>query len=121
MKEPTDPAPVYVAKVDGVPYESLDAAIAAAEDGAIIQLLSSCSAGPQGINKSITIQGPANTTDIVVDFSNCNGINITGCTLTFKDCTVQMTGIQSGYTIQVSNGGLTLDHALVSMKSPCLF
>lgn len=118
LKEPTDPAPVYVAEVDGVSYESLDAAIEAAEDGAIIQLLSSCSAGPQGINKSITIQGPANTTDIVVDFSNCNGINITGCTLTFKDCTVQMTGIQSGYTIQVSNGGLTLDHALVSMKSP---
>ena len=114
--------PRYVAEVGGTQYETLDEAIAAAEDGATITLLADCETAGLELRKSLTIAGSEGET-FTVTF-NDKGIALWGKALTFKNCAVRMTGIGSTpYTAEWNwmaicaskDASLTLENATMTM------
>ena len=110
------------AKIDGTEYETLDAAIAAAKDGATIEVLANCETAGLNLSKDLKIQGTAENKPTIT-FTD-KGIALWGKALTFKDCNVEMKGIGSTpYTAEwswmtVSAGkgaSLSLDGATMTM------
>lgn len=82
----------FVAAIGETKYETLDAAVAAAEDGATINLLANCETNGLNLFKNLTIDGGENKYSVV--FKEL-GIALWGKTLTFNNCVVEMTGIGS--------------------------
>ena len=82
----------FVAAIGETKYETLDAAVAAAEDGATINLLANCETNGLNLSKDLTING--GETRYSVAFKE-HGIALWGKTLTFQNCVVNMTGIGS--------------------------
>ena len=114
--------PRYVAEVGVTQYETLDEAIAAAEDGATITLLADCETAGLNLSKDLTIAGSTEE-KFTVTF-NDKGIALWGKALTFKNCTVSMTGIGSTpYTAEWNwvticaskNSSLKLENATMTM------
>ena len=115
-----------VAKFDGNEYETLDEAIAiaAAKDGATIEVLANCETAGLNLSKDLKIQGAADLeSKPTITFTN-KGIALQGKALTFKDCNVKMTGIGSTpytpdwswMTISASkDASLTLDNTTMMM------
>ena len=92
LEELKTPAPVYVAKVDGVSYESLDAAIAAANNGGdkTIVVLNDCS-----LAGTVELRAPMNIT--------CDSDNPVTITLTGSDAYGFRIGKGSGGNYSFSN------------------
>ena len=112
----------YVAQIGEDKYETLDAAIAAAKDGATITLLADCETAGLNLSKDLTIAGSTEET-FTVTF-NDKGIALWGKALTFKNCAVSMTGIGSTpYTAEWNwmaicaskDASLTLENATMTM------
>ena len=91
--ETTPDTPQYVAEVGGTQYETLDEAIADAADGDTITLMANCETAGLNLDKNLTIAGSTEET-FTVTFSD-KGIALWGKALTFKNCAVSMTGIDS--------------------------
>ena len=115
-----------VAKFDGNEYETLDEAIAiaAAKDGATIEVLANCETAGLNLSKDLKIQGAEGLKPKPTITFTGKGIALQGKALTFKDCNVKMTGIGSTpytpdwswMTISASkDASLTLDGATMTM------
>ena len=72
----------FVAAIGETKYETLDAAVAAAEDGATINLLANCETNGLNLFKNLTIDGGENKYSVV--FKEL-GIALWGKTLTFNN------------------------------------
>ena len=81
-----------VAKIDTDGYDSLDAAVAAANDGDTIQVLKDCTTEGLNLSKNLTFDG--GETKPTITFTD-KGIALWGKSLTFKNCKVMMNGIGS--------------------------
>ncbi|MGN1334192.1 MAG: LPXTG cell wall anchor domain-containing protein [Anaerovoracaceae bacterium] len=79
-----------VAKIGENTYSTLDEAVTAAEDGATITLLKDCSTEGLNLSKNIKIDGAGHK----ISFTKY-GIALWGKSLTFENCTIEMTGIGS--------------------------
>ena len=110
-----------VAEVGDVTYTSLDDAVEAAKDGAIIDVLADCTTAGLELRKDLTIQGTAENKPTIT-FTD-KGIALWGKALTFKDCNVVMNGIGSTpysewswMTVSAGKGALlSLDGATMTM------
>ena len=78
-----------MAKIGDTEFPSLDEAVAAADDGAVIELLTDCETEGLNLSKNLTIKG-----GYTVTFTKY-GIALWGKSLTFDGCTVLMNGIGS--------------------------
>ncbi|MDO5785125.1 MAG: S-layer homology domain-containing protein [Eubacteriales bacterium] len=113
-----------VAKIGDTEYETLDAAVAAAADGATIELLNNATTEGLNLSKNLTIQAAEGvTTKPTINFTK-HGIALWGKALTFKDVNVTMTGIGSTpYTAEWNwmticaskNASLSLDNTTMTM------
>ena len=115
----TTEEPVPVAKIGDTEFPSLDEAVAAADDGAVIELLADCETEGLNLSKNLTIKG-----GYTVTFTKY-GIALWGKSLTFDGCTVLMNGIGStpytaewswmticaskGASLNLNNAAMTLD------------
>ena len=121
--EPTESekpeVPKYAAKIGEKQYETLDKAIAAAEDGAIIEVLADCTTAGLELRKDLTIQGAESLESKPTITFTDKGIALWG-KLIFKDCKVVMNGTGSTpYTVEwkwqticvSTDASLTLDRA----------
>ncbi len=113
-----EPERENVAQIGEMQYETLDKAIAAAEDGDTIELLADCTTEGLNLSKNLTISGA-----YTVTFTKY-GIALWGNSLTFKDCTVIMNDVGSTpYTAEWNwmticasrNASLTLDNVTMTM------
>lgn len=84
-----------VAKVGDVTYTSLDAAVKAAKDTEVIDVLADCTTAGLNLSKNLTIQGAEGLKSKPTIKFTKNGIALWGKSLTFKDCNVEMKGIGS--------------------------
>ena len=115
-----------VAKIGDTEYATLDEAIAAAGDGAIIELLGDATTSGMNLSKDLTIQAAEGlSVEPTITFTQY-GIALWGKSLTFKDCKVVMNGIGSTpYTAEWSwmticasvNASLTLDNVDMTMDA----
>ena len=109
---------IYVAEVNGTKCRDLDTAVDAANSGDTIYLLANCETAGLNLSKNLTIDGGKGK--FTVKFTN-NGINLSGAALTFKNCTVEMTGIgttpiQNWMAICVgANASLVLENTTMTM------
>ena len=106
-------------------YATLDEAIAAAADGATIELLADATTSGMNLSKNLTIEKAEElTTEPTITFTH-QGIALWGISLTFKDCNVVMNGIGSTpygewswMTICAStNASLTLNNVDMTMDA----
>lgn len=113
-----------VAKVGDVTYTSLDAAVEAAKDTEVIDVLADCTTAGLNLSKNLTIQGAEGLESKPTITFNKEGIALWGKALTFKNCNVVMNGIGSTpYTAEWNwqticaskNASLTLDGATMAM------
>lgn len=81
--------------VDGESYDTLDAAITAAEDGATIELLADATTDGMNLNKALVIQAAGDLAQKPTITFEEYGIALWGKALTFKNCDVVMEGIGS--------------------------
>ena len=110
-----------VAKVGEDTYQSLDAAIEKAGDGATVTVLTDCTTAGINLSKNLTLEG-AKGTKPMITFDR-KGIALNNKTLTFKNCNIRMTGIGatpysewSWMTICASKGAsLTLNNTTMTM------
>ncbi|MGN0658385.1 MAG: hypothetical protein ACI4LA_02140, partial [Emergencia sp.] len=72
-----------VAKIGNTVYDTLDEAVAAAEDGSVIELLRDCTTEGMNLSKNLTVQAAEGVEDPVVKFTKY-GIALWGKSLTFK-------------------------------------
>ncbi len=114
-----------VARIGDATYETLDKAIAAAADGATIELLADATTSGMNLSKNLTIEKAEElTTEPTITFTH-QGIALWGISLTFKDCNVVMNGIGSTpygewswMTICAStNASLTLNNVDMTMDA----
>ena len=84
-----------VAKVEDVTYTSLDAAVKAAKDTEVIDVLADCTTAGLNLSKNLTIQGAEGLKSKPTITFTKKGIALCGKSLTFKDCNVEMKGIGS--------------------------
>ena len=84
-----------VAKVGDVTYTSLDAAVKAAKDTEVIDVLADCTTAGLNLSKNLTIQGAEGLKSKPTITFTKKGIALWGKSLTFKDCNVEMKGIGS--------------------------
>ena len=105
-------------------YETLDAAIAEAGNGATIEVLADCTTAGLNLSKDLTIQGAGSLESKPTITFTEKGIALWGKALTFQDCNVVMTGIGSTphdtewgrMTISASkDASLTLDNTTMMM------
>ena len=105
----------------GIEYETLDKAIAAAEDGQTVELLADCETAGIELRKNLIIDG--GESGYAVSFKD-KGIALWGKALTFNNCRVVMTGIGSTpYTGEwnwqaicaSANASLTLNNTTMTM------
>lgn len=113
-----------VAQIGEKTYTSLDAAVEAATDGAIIDVLADCTTAGLNLSKDLTIQGAEGLEPKPTIKFTKNGIALWGKSLTFKNCNVEMKGIGSTpYTAEWNwqticasrDASLTLDGATMTM------
>ena len=114
----------YVAQIGDTKYDTLDKAIAAAENGATITLLANCETAGLNLDKNLTIAGSTETEETFTVTFNDKGIALWGRALTFENCAVSMTGIGSTpYTAEWNkmaicasrDASLTLKNATMTM------
>ena len=84
-----------VAQIGEKTYTSLDAAVEAATDGAIIDVLADCTTAGLNLSKDLTIQGAEGLKPKPTIKFTEKGIALCGKKLTFKNCNVEMNGIGS--------------------------
>ena len=84
-----------VAQIGEKTYTSLDAAVEAATDGAIIDVLADCTTAGLNLSKDLTIQGAEGLKPKPTIKFTEKGIALWGKELTFKNCNVEMNGIGS--------------------------
>ena len=107
-------------------YNTLDEAIADAEDGEIIEVLANCETEGMNLSKNLTIKGKgADGVNPEIKFTKY-GIALWGKALTFQDCKVTMNGIGSTpYTAEWNwqticaskDASLTLDNVEMTMDA----
>ena len=85
-----------VAMIGDKGYETLDEAIAAAGDGATIEVLQDCTSSGINLTKDLTIEGQKNSNGLypIIKFTD-KGIALWGKSLTFKTCNIIMQGVGS--------------------------
>ena len=115
-----------VARIGDRTFATLDEAVEAAADGAIIELLGDATTSGMNLNKDLTIQAAEGfSVEPTITFTQY-GIALWGKSLTFKDCKVVMNGIGSTpYTAEWSwmticasvNASLTLDNVDMTMDA----
>lgn len=124
--ETQEPVETHVAQiVGGDKYETLDAAIEAATDGATIELLGDATSEGMNLSKSLTIQAAGDLVKKPVLTFTDKGIALWGKVLTFKSIDVVMNGIGAtpygewGWmTICAStDASLTLDNVNMTMDA----
>lgn len=114
-----------VAKIGGTTYNTLDKAIAAAEDGAVIELLADATTAGMNLNKALTIQAAENLDETPKVTFKEKGIALWGKALKFQNCDVEMIGVGATpygewnwMTICASeNASLTLDNVRMNMDA----
>ena len=122
----------YVAQIGGTTYETLDAAVAAAADGDIIELLGDATTNGLNLSKDLTIQAAEELdNEPKITFENRGialgyGLKEGGPALTFKNVKIDMVGIGSTpingewtwMTICASkDASLTLDNVDMTMDA----
>lgn len=85
-----------VAMIGDKGYKTLDEAIAAAGDGATIEVLQDCTSSGINLTKDLTIEGQKNSNGLypIIKFTD-KGIALWGRSLTFKTCNIIMQGVGS--------------------------
>ena len=85
-----------VAMIGDKGYKTLDEAIAAAGDGATIEVLQDCTSSGINLTKDLTIEGQKNSNGLypIIKFTD-KGIALWGKSLTFKTCNIIMQGVGS--------------------------
>ena len=88
--------PTAVAEINGILYDTLDDAIADAEDGDTIEVLQDCTSSGINLTKDLTIEGQKNSNGLypIIKFTD-KGIALWGKSLTFKTCNIIMQGVGS--------------------------
>lgn len=122
VQEASQAAPLAnaVAKIGDAEYATFDEAVAAAEDGATIELLADTTTAGMNLSKNLTIDGGTAKHTLTFDGK---GIGLWGKALTFKSINVTMNGIGATpypeWTWQAicasANSSLSLDNASLSM------
>ena len=112
--------------VGGGSYDTLDAAIAAAADGAIIELLADATTDGMNLSKTLVIRAAEGLAQKPTITFKKYGIALWGKALTFKNCDVVMEGIGSTpYTAEWNwtticaskDASLTLDNVTMTMDA----
>ena len=118
------PAPTFTAKIDGTEYETLDAAINAAQDGATIEISKDCTLTVGTIEKAVVINGNGNTITIPEQNAGNHALNI-NASLTFNKATVEFPDAETSthslaFTMN-QEGKLTLnDGSTCIIKHQCI-
>ena len=106
------PAETFTAKIDGTEYETLDAAINAAQDGATIEIGENCTLTVGTIEKAVVINGNDKTISIPEQNTENHALNI-NASLTFNKANVVFTNnidnVNQWSVTMNSDGVLTLD------------
>ena len=108
----TPPAETFTAKIGNVKYDTLDAAINAAQDGATIEIGENCTLTVGTIEKAVVINGNSNTITIPEQGTENHALNI-NASLTFNKANVVFTNdidnVNQWSVTMNSDGVLTLD------------
>ena len=111
--ENNTPAPTFTAKIGGTEYETLDAAINAAQDGDTIEIGENCTLTVGTIEKAVVINGNDKTISIPEQNTENHALNI-NASLTFNKATVEFpdaeTSTHSWAFTMNREGKLTLDN-----------
>lgn len=106
------PAETFTAKIDDVKYDTLDAAINAAQDGATIEIGENCTLTVGTIEKAVVINGNSKTITIPEQGTENHALNI-NASLTFNKANVVFTNdidnVNQWSVTMNSDGVLTLD------------
>ena len=112
-----DPAPAetFTAKIGDTKYETLDAAINAAQDGDTIEIGKDCTLTVGMLTKAVVINGNDKTITIPEQNTENHALNI-NASLTFNKANVVFTNENAEWTVTMSSEGvLTLDE-----RSTCI-
>ena len=108
----TPPAETFTAKIDGTEYETLDAAINAAQDGATIEIGENCTLTVGTIEKAVVINGNGHTISVPEQDTENHALNI-NASLTFNKANVIVTNhnesLEAQSIVLNHNGVWTLD------------
>ena len=111
--ENNTPAPTFTAKIGDTEYETLDAAINAAQDGDTIEIGENCTLTVGTIEKAVVINGNDKTISIPEQNTENHALNI-NASLTFNKATVEFpdaeTSTHSWAFTMNREGKLTLDN-----------
>ena len=111
----TPPAETFTAKIGNVKYDTLDAAINAAQDGATIEIGKDCTLTVGMLTKAVVINGNDKTITIPEQNTENHALNI-NASLTFNKANVVFTNENAEWTVTMSSEGvLTLDE-----RSTCI-
>ena len=106
------PAPTFTAKIDGTEYETLDAAINAAQDGDTIEIGENCTLTVGTIEKAVVINGNGHTITVPAQEPGNHALNV-NAPLTFNNANVVFTNdidnVNQWSVTMNSDGVLTLD------------
>ena len=110
--ENNTPAPTFTAKIDGTEYETLDAAINAAQDGDTIENGENCTLTVGTIEKAVVINGNGHTITVPAQEPGNHALNV-NAPLTFNNANVVFTNdidnVNQWSVTMNSDGVLTLD------------
>ena len=110
--ENNTPAPTFTAKIDGTEYETLDAAINAAQDGDTIEIGENCTLTVGTIEKAVVINGNGHTITVPAQEPGNHALNV-NAPLTFNNANVVFTNdidnVNQWSVTMNSDGVLTLD------------
>ena len=99
----------YTAKIGDVKYDTLDAAINDAQDGATIEIGENCTLTVGMLTKAVVINGNGKTITIPEQNAGNHALNI-NASLTFNNANVVFTNENAEWTVTMSSEGvLTLD------------
>ena len=122
--ENNTPAPTFTAKIGDTEYETLDAAINAAQDGDTIEISKDCTLTVGTIEKAVVINGNGNTITIPEQNAGNHALNI-NASLTFNKATVEFPDAETSthslaFTMN-QEGKLTLnDGSTCIIKHQCI-
>ena len=106
------PTETFTAKIDGTEYETLDAAINAAQDGATIEIGKDCTLTVGMIEQAVVINGNGHTISVPEQDTENHALNI-NASLTFNKANVVFTNnidnVNQWSVTMNSDGVLTLD------------
>ena len=109
------PAETFTAKIGDVKYDTLDAAINDAQDGATIEIGKDCTLTVGMLTKAVVINGNDKTITIPEQNTENHALNI-NASLTFNKANVVFTNENAEWTVTMSSEGvLTLDE-----RSTCI-